>query len=630
MDPTPAGESALDAIRSALSERYAIQSELGRGGMGIVYLARDLRLDRPVALKILPPLDALSERRRQEFLREAKLAAGLSHPNIVPVHALELAGDTLCIALSYVRGESLRERIERTGPSAPETGMRILLDLARALDHAHAHGIVHRDVKPGNVFLEDDGGRALLGDFGIAFGTGPRLTWTGMAKGTVGYASPEQLHGLDVDARSDLYGFGATAWYLFTGEGPPPATGSRPDLAARRPDLPLAVSEAVGRCLAPDPGARPSEAREVADAIARELARDDPVPETIRRWIEEPRPVTLAMLGITAIALLTPRDLLGDSDYWTGMLAFWGAYVAYRYVRDVSVARAGYRPSDLRSGLRLWLDRRRHAPTPGGRRMSRRIPGAVGRAVRWSAAVSWTGLFAMGVLVADFTADPHPLAPFELLLVLALAALLLVGWVWPGWARRPDDLLSRLRLRFWSGRAGAGWYSLTRPFVRRPSWRRTRSAEVHRHTELVLGEAVDDLFDRLPAPVRRELATVPRVVEKLEGHVLELRAGLERLSAIRSEVAPPRPGAADLTESSNLAEQLEQRRVQLERRRHEVLTALERLRVGMLGLAAGVDTPSGLEDTLSQAQALRSHMDRLAEALRTAEALLEGTPRAGL
>lgn len=619
---------SLDAIRAELSDRYAVQSELGRGGMGIVYLARDLRLDRPVALKVLPPLDALSERRRQEFLREAKLAAGLSHPNIVPVHALEMAADTLCIALSYVRGESLRERIERTGPAAPEAGLRILLDVARALDHAHAHGIVHRDVKPGNVFLEEDGGRALLGDFGIAFGAGPRLTWTGVAKGTAGFASPEQLTGLDVDARCDLYGLGATAWYVFTGERPPPATATRPDLAARRPDLPLAVSDVVGRCLAAEPGARPSRAREVAEVFGRELAKDDPVPATVRRWIEEPRAVSVSLLAITAITLLSPRDLLGDSDFWMGMLVFWGAFVAYRYVRTVGVARSGYRPSDLRSGLRLWLDHRCYATSRGGGRVSGRVRGAVGRAVRWAAAASWGSLFAMGVLVADFTADPHPLAPLELLLLLGLVALLFVGWVWPAWAHRPDDLLSRLRLRFWRGRAGAGWYALTRPFVRRPSGRRARSGEIGRHTELVLGEAVDELFDRLPAPMRRELASVPGVVKELEGHVLEIRAGLERLASIRSEMLS-RLSGADLPDASELALELEQRRVHLERRRHQALTALERLRVGMLGLAAGVDTPGGLEDTLTQARALRAHMDRLAEALRTAEALLGGTPDAG-
>ena len=156
------------ALERAVAGRYALERELGRGGMGVVLLARDLSLDRLVALKLLPTLLATQPLLRERFLREARTAAGLAHPNIVPIHAVEAHDDLAFIAMGFVDGETLAERVRRRGPLPPREVARILREVAWALAYAHGRGIVHRDIKPDNILIERGSGRALVTDFGIA------------------------------------------------------------------------------------------------------------------------------------------------------------------------------------------------------------------------------------------------------------------------------------------------------------------------------------------------------------------------------------------------------------------------------------------------------------------------------
>src|SRR3954467_9970437 len=221
------------ALQAALAGEYSLQRELGRGGMGIVYLARDVQLDRDVAIKVLPSHLARTDASRERFLREARMAAGLSHPHIVPIHrvgeatAPSAAGAAtgsrfVFFVMSYVAGETLGERLRRTGPLAPAETMRIMREVAWALAYAHGRGIVHRDVKPDNILLEAGTGRALVTDFGIAHGgaTSVESTDPGKIMGTANFMSPEQAAGEPIDGSSDLYSLGVVGYLTASGRLP--------------------------------------------------------------------------------------------------------------------------------------------------------------------------------------------------------------------------------------------------------------------------------------------------------------------------------------------------------------------------------------------------------------------------
>ena len=259
--------ASLETLRQTLGDRYSIERELGRGGMGTVYLARDRKLDRPVALKVLPEEVAAQAGLRERFVRETRMAAGFSHPNIVPVYAIEEDEDLLAYAMGFVEGETLAERVRRAGPLSVRETVKLLQDVGYALAYAHGRGVVHRDIKPDNIMLERATGRALVMDFGIARAIAaapdPRagLTRVGEVVGTPEYMSPEQATGENIDGRSDLYSLGLTAWFALTGR--PAMSGDStgrilarqisevlPPMISVRPDLPPALADAIDHCLA--------------------------------------------------------------------------------------------------------------------------------------------------------------------------------------------------------------------------------------------------------------------------------------------------------------------------------------------------------------------------------------------
>src|SRR5258708_21964546 len=211
-----------DDLANVLDGQYSIDREIGRGGMGVVYLARDLRLDRPVAIKTLPPLLATDAAIRERFLREARTAAWLSHPSIVPIYRADELGGRVFFVMGYVDGESLAQRIRSGGPLPPIDALRLLRDVALALDYAHAQGIVHRDMKTENILIDrTSGGRAMVTDFGIArLAEATPLTPTGQVLGPVHYLSPEQAPGDRVDGRSDLYSLGVAGFLALSGRFP--------------------------------------------------------------------------------------------------------------------------------------------------------------------------------------------------------------------------------------------------------------------------------------------------------------------------------------------------------------------------------------------------------------------------
>jgi serine/threonine protein kinase len=184
MSAAPVSREFLE-LQSAVAGRYTLEGELGRGGMGIVFLGRDVALDRPVALKLLPPYLAAQPEIRGRFLQEARVVARLSHPNIVTVFAAEEHGDLVFFVMAYVRGETVTQRVERAGPLPPAQATRLLQEVAWGLGYAHANGVVHRDVKPDNILIEQASGRAMVADFGVAFAAdASRQTGAGQLIGT--------------------------------------------------------------------------------------------------------------------------------------------------------------------------------------------------------------------------------------------------------------------------------------------------------------------------------------------------------------------------------------------------------------------------------------------------------------
>jgi serine/threonine-protein kinase len=277
---TPEASSEFARFGSALAGQYELECEIGRGGMGIVYLARDLRLDRRVAIKTLPPHLAGDSVVRERFLREARTAGRLSHPNIVPIHRADELGGHVFFVMGFVDGESMAQRIRALGRIDPREVIRQLSDVADALQYAHDRGIVHRDVKAENILLDGMTGRAMVTDFGIArMAEAAPLTSTGQVLGTVYYLSPEQVSGDPVDSRSDIYSLGVVAYLALAGRFPFDAELASAVLIAhvnkRAPALgsvvagiPGALAEVIDRCLAKNPGDRFQSCSELADTLA--------------------------------------------------------------------------------------------------------------------------------------------------------------------------------------------------------------------------------------------------------------------------------------------------------------------------------------------------------------------------
>jgi serine/threonine-protein kinase len=305
-----------EGLTTALERRYRIERELGAGGMATVYLARDLKLERDVALKVLRP-DLAAAIGAERFLREIRVTAALQHPHILAVYDSGQADSFLFYVMPFVDGESLRERLEREGQLPIDEALLIAREVADALDYAHARDIVHRDIKPENIMLA--GGHAFVTDFGVARAVraagGERLTATGIAVGTPRYMSPEQATAENrIDGRSDIYSLGCVLYEMLAGEQPLTGPTFEATLARRltetprplravRDTVPLEVEEAVATALARLPADRFSTAGTLARALSSPSVPRSPTATTFSTWLRRRHTVTTLQLAAGALVL---------------------------------------------------------------------------------------------------------------------------------------------------------------------------------------------------------------------------------------------------------------------------------------------------------------------------------------
>jgi serine/threonine-protein kinase len=577
MSPAALPDRLFLDFQAALAGRYSLERELGRGGMGVVYCARDLRLERVVAIKLLPPQLGDVAERRHRFVREARMAAQLSHPNIIPIHAVEEVGAYVFFVMSYIDGETLGTRLRRDGRVKAADTARILREVAWALAYAHRQAVVHRDIKPDNILIEKGSGRALVADFGIArLVAAPRSGDSGEGRlvGTPEYMSPEQALSETVDGRSDLYSLGVVGYYALSGRLPFTGTTTAiigqqvsqlpPPLDAAAPPQLVA---AIERCLAKDPAQRFQTGEELADALAQVVEGQRELPVPLRAFLSEGRvqarvqyiapfvaaavlvPMGLNLLLNGVFAGHPPAPFLGGVAAIAAMLGVAAAVspvaLAVRSVRRL--LKAGYRHDDLVHGLGLELARRREeqeftaglqGATWWERLMRTKMYTALGLA-----ALSGAGAFLL----------PYPavLVAFGLFGLSAAAAVATGLGALAASRSRLDEAEAR-RLRFWKGRIGRWLFKVSSLSVRAPAG---LLPVADRPTEVALGLAALDLFALLPEDVRRQLGNLPAVVRALEeqvqslrnnGQAGELREALGALETIRFDLLRLQGGAVTL------------------------------------------------------------------------------------
>ncbi len=459
----------LERLREAVGERYHVVAELGRGAMGVVYLAYETALQRPVALKVLPPPLAADREKREQFLREARTAARLRHPNIVPIHAVEEAGDLVFFTMDHVEGETLGQRVMSRGPLPVGEAIRILHAVAGAVGYAHRRGVVHRDLKPDNIMIETGSGRALVMDFGIAHAEWePEIDRAGYVTGTAPFMSPEQVRGGMGDERSDVYALGITAYFAVTGHLPFDGDTVEdifaqhvlevpPGLRVYGENLDGTYSRVVQICLAKDPRERFRNGDDLADALAQapELRRRD-LPVPLRAFVRRVQNYWTSNSGISVLvtgALLALGDGIRTADWaqagWA--VGFLGMVIACAFLDLVPIARRvleeGYGHGDMVHALSVCLEREREARefeygsvSPGPARLARRVAygglALAGLGAGWSLVGSLNPAVGLGALLGG--------------IVIAITASA-VGFLY---TRSRLDPVGAWWLRFWRSPAG--------------------------------------------------------------------------------------------------------------------------------------------------------------------------------
>jgi serine/threonine-protein kinase len=610
------------ALQAALAGEYSLQRELGRGGMGIVYLARDVQLDRDVAIKVLPSHLAARPGLRARFMREARTAAGLSHPNIVPIHRVGEAGGFVFFVMAYVPGQTLGEKLRASGPLAGADAMRVMREIAWALEYAHEHGIIHRDIKPDNILLEHGSGRVLVTDFGIARSSDAddvHQSDPGRIAGTAHFMSPEQAAGETLDGRSDLYSLGVVGYLSVSGRLPFDASSVPAALVRQATETPLGVSHVapgvprelaavIDRCLARRADERYDSGKAVADALQPKQDGPRALPPALRNWLRARNPAQPVFIGLYTVAAvsvvqhavitaLSHRLMFGELGFPALLMAVpLVPILGYHITQARRVFLAGYSLGDLRSAIALDEAERRDAHV-----VESKSP--LTKWQRYLQVVSY-GSIGQSLLVTAMAVGTNRWPP-SLIGLSYLGALAALGLsnafnvpLLPASLRRGPR---GIRDRLWMSRVG-GWVA---KLIGAPDRSAPVGDAIFRPTEVALGVAAGELFAALPTSYRQQLADLPLIVKNLEARAADARAHLDELA-------------------SHLAD--DGRRDMVRRTLAESVGALENIRLDLLRLHAGESDVAPMTTLLDAARSVGADVERLIVAQREVS-VIRRTPR---
>jgi serine/threonine-protein kinase len=573
--------------------------------MGIVYLARELRLARPVAIKVLPRiLAAARPELREKFLREAQMAAQLSHPNIVPIHHVDEAGDFVFFVMAYIEGETLGERVRARGPLAPSDGARVLREIGWALAYAHSRGIVHRDVKPDNILLEHQTKRALVTDFGIAGAVRadapPDASYI---RGTAHFLSPEQAMGEPTDGRSDIYSLGVVGYFALTGRLPFDGATTvqvmaahisrRPrDLHGLAPHVPRKLAAAVERCLAKDRTERWPSGEAFAEAVAAAFEQPREIPAPLRVWLSKGNTpalravVTAFIVGAPFLLVLPHFPLLAALGAVSGVGAM---CLIPELTQARRLLRQGFTLADMRGALQLHIVQRREEIA-----LDPMFTPIRANTLKISA-IAGLGTALAGTLLMIGQAAPRGLTGVLIQMVIALGTTVgvasAIGAALAEPASKWVGKFGQTRLDFWNGKWGERLVRMASFGLKRGKIPPPTSSQ---HTEVALSHATYALFEALPKNLRRDLKAMPATVARLESDAGALRAKLDALDDFRA--------------GSDDAEIQEQREVAAARLA-TIVTALENIRLGLLRLQLGSAPVAQVTEALDAAAHIAGEID---------------------
>lgn len=599
----------LSALRAALGGRYVVERELGRGGMGVVYLAREKSLDRLVALKVLPAILMGQEVLRDRFLRETRLVANMSHPNVVPVYAVEEHPGVILYAMGYIDGESLTERVRRAGPLPPGEVARVLQEAAWALSYAHSRGIVHRDVKPDNILIERATGRALLLDFGISKVADSTMTSLGETLGTPQFMSPEQAAGEAADPRSDLYSLGLVGFFALTGRAPfdgPTVQGilamqvtqPAPAIAVARPGTPRGLAAAIDRCLAKSPDDRWPTAEALVEALQR--ARGASVHEIAPPVRNFQRVAEMTLTTVITLFLLLPAVAAARPEAADILAVAIVIFTSINLLQLGSNARRlrdqGFAYEDVRAAFDADAQIARDAAVEAVSAPQRPLQRLVRERVRMFLGAG-LALFIAGAVLASRVHVRSTAGVVAAGLVAAGALLILVVGVLRAFSGDIGRGANRMAVALWRTGAGRLFFRLVAPA--KGAGAGTPGPRTSSHAALL---ALNDL----PPGLRHQLGDASQVVARIERTVsaLDVREGeLDRALAAVGSADGGADAAALARDRASLTHDLQRARDGVLAHRDALKSELEHLRLSFVRTRAGVGTAADARASIDRARA---------------------------